>query len=307
MKSCLMVLVLLLAAPLSLAKEIAITFDDSPRKAAGYFSGPERAQKLIAELKQHKVPQVAFFSNSSKLDEEGVKRLQAYSRAGHVIANHSHDHADFNRTGLEQYVEAFLLADEKLGQFENFKKLYRFPYLREGNDKAKRDGMRAALKKHGYSNAYITLNNYDWHIESLFQAAIDKKLAPDFERMGQFYVQVLMESIEYYDQMAQTHLGRSPRHVLLLHEMDISALFIGDLVDELKRKGWRIITPERAYQDEIAQYQTERVLPFNPGRIGEIARDKGQKKGLWHSTLDENYLEQRFISEVLQADMKTLL
>jgi len=285
--------------PLALAKEIAITFDDSPRQAAGYYNGPERAETLLRELKQHNVPQVAFFSNSSRLDAEGINRLQAYSRAGHIIANHSHDHPDFNNLGLDEYLESFLLADARLKQFKNFKKLYRFPYLREGNDKVKRDGMRAALAKHGYSNAYITLNNYDWYIENLFQAAVNEKLTLDFERMRQFYVQVLMESIEYYDEMAQTYLGRSPRHVLLLHEMDISALFIGDLVDELRRRGWKIITPEEAYQDEIAKYQTRRVLRFNPGRIGEIARDKGQKKGLWHTTLDEAYLEKRFRAEVL--------
>jgi hypothetical protein len=97
--------------------------------------------------------------------------------------------------------------------------------------------MQAVLKKQGYINAYITLNNY-----------------------------------------------------VLLHEMDISALFVGDLVDELRRKGWRIINPEEAYTDEIAQYQPQGVFSYNPGRIGEIARDKGQKTGLWHTTLDEEYL-----------------
>jgi peptidoglycan/xylan/chitin deacetylase (PgdA/CDA1 family) len=286
-----------------MSKEIAITFDDSPRQASGYFSGPSRAEKLVKELKTHNVRQVVFFSNSSRLDLEGMQRLRSYSQAGHIIANHTHDHPDFNKTGLEEYAQNFLLADSKLSQFKSFKKLFRFPFLREGDSDFKRDGMREVLKKHGYSNAYITLNNYDWYIESMFQSAIKDGVSVDLDRMRQFYVQVMMESIEYYDDMAQSILGRSPKHILLLHEMDISALYIGDLVDELRGKGWKIISPEEAYTDEIAQYQAHDIFPYNPGRIGEIAREKGQKKGLWHETLDEKYLEKRFTKEVLNADL----
>lgn len=292
-------LVLACISPLSNSKELAITFDDSPRKAEGYFSGPNRAQTLIEELKRHEIKKVAFFSNSAKLSPEGIDRLQAYSDAGHTIANHTHSHPDYNKMSLGEYTDNFLLADSKLSQFKGFSKFFRFPYLREGNTELKRDGMEAVLNKYGYTNAYITLNNYDWHIENLFQTAIKSGVQLDFERMRNFYIQVMVESIEYYDEMAQSHLGRSPKHILLLHEMDISALFVGDLVEELRSKGWEIISPEEAYTDEISQYRSQRVFPYNPGRIGEIARDGGQKKGLWHKTLDEKYLTKRFKEEVL--------
>ena len=282
------------------AKEIAITFDDSPRAANGYFDGATRAHKLINTLKQHNVKQVAFFSVSQNLDKEGTSRIQAYSDAGHIIANHTHSHQDINKTSLEEYIKDFILADSQLNQFKTFRKLFRFPFLREGDTIKKRDGMRVALKDNGYINAYITLNNYDWYIETLFQQAIKKKHAIDFKSMRRFYVEVLMQSIEYYDEMAITHLGRSPKHVLLLHEMDITALFVGDLIDELRKKGWKIITPEQAYTDQISQFLSDKIMRFNPGRIGEIARQHNQKKGLWHKSLDEDYLNKKFAEEVLK-------
>lgn len=281
------------------AKEIAITFDDSPRHASGYFDGPTRSAKLISELKKHKVKQVAFFSVSQRLNAEGLERLKRYSAAGHIIANHTHSHPDINKLTLDRYIKDVLLADNKLQPLGNFKKLFRFPYLREGDTLSKRDGMRKFLLQQGYTNAYITLNNYDWYIEVLFQKAIKKGRKVNLEKLRKFYVRTLMESIEYYDQMAITHLGRSPKHVLLLHEMDISALFIGDLVDELRNRGWSIITPTEAYTDDIVNYQSDRLFKFNPGRIGEIAKDKGQNKELWHKTLDEKYLEKAFDEQVL--------
>ncbi len=295
-----LLLVTLLNSPDSISKELAITFDDSPRAAKGLLSGAERANKLIATLAEHDVKQVAFFSVSKHLDAEGVTRLKTYSDAGHLIANHSHDHPDFNNLSLTQYINNFLQADKQLKQFSTFTKMYRFPYLREGNTQEKRDGMRAILKKFGYQNAYITLNNYDWYIENLFQTALAKGEVVNLERMKRFYVDVLIESIEYYDALAVKYLNRSPKHVLLLHEMDISALFIGDLIDELRQRDWKIITPEQAYSDEISQMVTNKVLNYNPGRIGEIALDKGQKKQLWHNSLDETYLTKRFNQDVLR-------
>ncbi len=284
---------------LAYSKEIAITFDDSPRHAKGYFDGNTRSKKLIDELRSHQVKQVAFFSVSERLNKEGIERLNRYAKAGHIIANHTHSHPNINQLTLENFSQDFLIAHNKLKSFDNYFKLFRFPYLREGDTRLKRDGMRQLLQEHGYRNAYITLNNYDWYIEVLFQRAIKKGEEVDMGRMKAFYVDTLMESIEYYDQMAVTRLGRSPKHVLLLHEMDISALFIGDLVDELRKRGWSIISPLEAYNDEIADYQIDTPLKYNPGRIGEIARDKGQKTGLWHHTLDEKYLDEMFSLRVL--------
>jgi len=295
----LLLLITLLNIPNGISKELAITFDDSPRAANGLLSGPERANKLVAVLAKHQVKQVAFFSVSKHLNSEGISRLNIYSDAGHLIANHSHDHPDFNTSSLTQYINNFLQADKQLKQFSTFTKMYRFPYLREGNTPEKRDGMRATLDKFGYKNAYITLNTYDWYIENLFQAALARGEEVNLERMKRFYVEVMMESIEYYDTLAVQHLNRSPKHVLLLHEMDISALFIGDLIDELRRRHWNIISPEQAYNDVISQMVTKKVLPYNPGRIGEIARDKGQKKQLWHKSLDETYLTEKFNKDVL--------
>ena len=63
------------------AKELAITFDDSPRFAHGYFNGKQRSQKLIEQLSEHGVSQVAFFSIANALDEEGRARLDRYTCA----------------------------------------------------------------------------------------------------------------------------------------------------------------------------------------------------------------------------------
>ncbi|KUJ84203.1 polysaccharide deacetylase [Microbulbifer flavimaris] len=297
---------LVVASTLSHAREVAFTFDDAPRKASGFYDGPTRAQKLLQELEDHQVGKVAFFANTSQLEGERLQRLKAYGDAGHIIANHSHTHPNFNGEALQAYIDDVHAADQALGIFPTFKKWFRFPYLREGNTPAKRDGMRHYLDEQGYLNAYITLNNYDWYIEALFQEAVARGIEVDLAKLRHFYLDVMIAGIEYYDQLSITHLGRSPKHVLLMHEMDITALFVGDLADTLRAKGWSIISPEEAYTDEIANYSTSSVLTYNPGRIGEIAYDNGHKTALWHETLNEDTLRKRFEAEVLGAAARHL-
>ncbi len=288
------------------AKSLAITLDDSPRAARGYFDGPTRAKELLAEIDRHDIPQIVFFSVAKNANGEGEQRLLSFANAGHAIAHHSYAHSDFNKTSLEQYIANFERAERKLETLPNYKRWFRFPYLREGNNEEKRDGMRAHLEKKGYLNAYITLNNYDWYLENLFQKAIADQQPIDFEALRKLYIELIIEGIEYYDDMAIEYLGRSPKHVLLLHEMDITALYLGDLVEALREKGWNTITLEQALKDNIAKYRTKKVFKFNPGRIGEIAYDKGKRKGLWHHSLDEAYIKQRFDTEVLTQKNVTL-
>ncbi|CCQ12478.1 polysaccharide deacetylase-related protein [Pseudoalteromonas luteoviolacea B = ATCC 29581] len=282
-------------------KIIALSFDDSPRAANGYFSGSERADKLLKAFKQADVPQVAFFSVSGHLNEEGIARLSRYNDAGHIIANHSHSHPDINSLTLAEYKADVKKADTLLRQFSMFKPWYRFPYLREGDTLQKRDGMRQFLTSENYFNAYITINNYDWYIENLFQEAIKSKPNLNFDALKSFYIDTLMEGINYYHQLALEQLGRAPKHVLLLHEMDITAMFIDDLVTELKTQGWNVIPISDAYSDPIAQYETTRIMKYNPGRIGEIAKDNNYSGSLWHHTLNETHLKTEFEKRVLSV------
>lgn len=292
------VIFLLILSPLRgwASIEISLSFDDAPRSSS-YLNGTDRASKIVSALKEEGVRTVAFFSNSQNLDKEGTERMKYYGNKGHFIGNHTHSHPNLNESSIKDYIDNIVTGDRLLSEIQGFKKYFRFPYLREGNTIEKRDGIRKKLNNLGYLNAYITVNNYDWYMDSLFQKARKAGKKINFSNLKKVYVNVLIESIRYYDNLAKKHLGRSPKHVLLLHENDLAALYISDLVREIKKKGWKIISPEESYNDPIASYLTNRVLAYNPGRIGEYAFDHGElRKNLWHEACDEKYLENLFIA-----------
>lgn len=284
----------------SVNKTISITFDDAPRWSGSYLSGPDRAKKIVDALAKFNV-QAAFFVNSKKITtNERRARVKLYDDSGHIIANHSHSHFDFNKTSSKAYIKDFETAHYQLKDYKNFKKWYRFPFLREGNTREKVDSFRSALSQFGYFNGYVTINNYDWYMESQFQKAIKSGDKIDMSLMKKYYVDTLYEAVEYYRAQSVKDSGREVAHVLLLHENDVAALFLPYLLLKLQTEGWKLVTPQKAFEDRIAKFQASHVFPFNPGRVMEIAHSKGKTKGLWHETCNEKFLDKKFNSEVLK-------
>ena len=285
---------LLFQSLFNFAQEIALTFDDAPRSDGGLYTGLKRSEILIEKLKQYNVPQVAFFANSGKLDAVGELRLKMYGKAGHIIANHSHTHLHIHDVGVDNFIDDIKKADQALNQLPGFRPWFRFPFLDEGRDEESRDRIRTALDEMGYINGYVTVDNYDWYLESLYQQALKKNKKINYDLLKDLYIEHLWESIQFYQNIALKTLKRSPKHVLLLHENDLAALFLDDLISFLRGEGWLIISPEEAYKDPIAQH-IPTVLMNNQGRVAAIAREKGMAgKDLVQKSEDEEYLKDYF-------------
>lgn len=258
----------------SVAGEIALTFDDAPRSSGKYFSGADRANQLIKALNKTGVSQVAFFCNSIRLDIEGRERLLMYAKQGYVLANHSHSHPDIRSTAVSEYIKDIQEGHDHLSLLPNYQKWFRFPFLQEGVNEIDRDKVRKYLKDQGYRNGYVTVDTYDWYMDASFQKAVDKKMKIHTDRLCSAYAEILWDGVQFYDQIAQSVLKRSPKHVLLLHENDLAALCVGDLIEFIKKQGWKIISPTEAYSDPIASIEPK-TLYLNQGQIAAIAKDKG--------------------------------
>ena len=263
-----------------LSQEIALTFDDAPLPDGAKFTGMQRTSRII-------------FVVTCQLNGEGLQRLKMYSDAGHLLANHSHSHNWINAMGTANYIRDIRKADSilkatKLPYYFG----YRYPFLDEGSTKSARDSIRAALSALSLKNAYVTIDNYDWHINSAMAKAIsgDKKI--NYNKLRKVYLEHVWKSILFYDDIARRVIGRSPKHVLLLHENDLAALFLGDLIQLLKDKGWKIISPEEAYTDPIAEEAPD-VLFNGQGRVGAIGFANGlPPNSLSQKSEDEIYLDQ---------------
>jgi len=271
------------------SQQIALTFDDAPRKNGHHYTGMERTEILIQKLTDKNVT-AAFFCVGRDMDSLEWQRLNMYANAGHYIANHTFSHQSIRNLGVEGYIEDIRKADVTLKELPNYKYWFRYPYLDEGKDIDSRDRIRTALKEMGYMNGYVTVDDYDWYLEKLFQDALQAGKTVDYYKLKKIYIEHIWNSIKFYDEMALNVIGRSPKHVLLLHENDLAALYIDELIDFLKEQGWEIISPEDAYNDPIAEIIPD-VLLNGQGRIGAIAKEKGYTGPFAQETEDTDYLD----------------
>ncbi|GHE83511.1 polysaccharide deacetylase family protein [Thalassotalea profundi] len=276
------------------SKEIAITFDDAPLPDSNLYSGEQRTQKLITALKKLNVPDVFFFITTNNITNKTQKRVEAYAEAGFYLGNHSHQHLFPHQKGIETYLQGITEAHKQLSHFDNLVPFYRYPYLDEGKDKKTRDRIRQHLQELNYNNGYVTVDNFDWYMDALLQKALADGNKINYEALKSAYIDILWGSILFYDELAQKSIGRSPKHILLLHENDIAALFVGDLIEHIRMQGWKVISPKDAYEDPIA-INVPDVLFNGQGRVAAIAKSKGwDEKYLRNQGSNKAYLDKYF-------------
>ena len=284
-------------------KRIALSFDDIPRHAGGFMTPDQRTIALIAGLHEAGVEQAAFFVTTGNLDDDygrgGEARIRAYVAAGHVIGNHSHSHDWLWNGDAAAYIADLDKAEAWLADKPGKRPWYRFPYLDEGRDPVRRDALRAALRERGLLNGYVTVDNFDWAIDDLARKAVEAGTEIDRAALGKLYVETIVQTADFNDRIARETLGRSPAHVLLLHETDLNALFIVDLVAGLRAAGWTIVTMDEAYRDPIARMEPE-TLYLGGGRVAALANVAGRApETLVHERTDEAELARLFEERVV--------
>lgn len=285
-------------------KRIAITFDDIPRGRGAYLTPDERTRMLIVALRRSGVRQAAFFLNPGALGRGdgigGEARIASYVRAGHVIADHSWSHPHLNQTSAADYLADIDRSQAWLKGRSGYRPWFRFPFLDEGGrDKVKRDAVRAGLAARGLRNGYVTVDASDWNMESLLTKAVQAGKTVDRAALRDLYVESHANAADFYDGLARRTLGRSPAHVLLLHETDLAALHIGDLVTELRRRGWTIVSADEAFADPIAAALPD--VPHAQGTLTEaLAWEKGLPAPRWYERNDTRIADRLFAERVLK-------
>ncbi|HEY0132327.1 MAG TPA: polysaccharide deacetylase, partial [Allosphingosinicella sp.] len=117
--------------------------------------------------------------------------------------------------------------------------------------------------------------------------------------LRELYVETMVGAANFYDGLARRTLGRSPAHMLLLHETDLAALYLPALIDALRKDGWEIITADEAYADPIA-----RALPDTPSAQGTRTEAMAWEKGLpaprWYERENVKIANALFAERVLK-------
>lgn len=265
---------------LSHSKQIAFSFDDIPVRSTEHYESLERTKAYIQKFKELNMPASMIFANPCRTVSSisGVEQIALYKQAGQIIANHSCSHPKIENIGVEAYTKNISEADLLLSNLMPAQKFYRFPFLNEGKTMEDREHLRDFLRKNNYRNALVSIDTDDYYISQRMNDAkkLNKKI--DYKKLEKITVDHLMGAANFYEDLAVKTLGYSPKHVILLHEVDTTLMFLDAFVKELRKQGWTIISAEEAYTDKMYSEQPKNLYA-NDGIIAQLYYEKtGEKK-----------------------------
>jgi len=260
----------------NVAPKISITMDDFFWQDAIYQTATQRNQAILGALKNHSIKAAMFVIGRNVETDEGKQLLAEWNSAGHLIGNHTYSHQNFNSPSmtLPNYQEDTLRAEAILKSFSRFQKYFRFPMLKEGDTVEKRDGFRSFLKQHDYRVGHVTIDSADWAITPRLQERIKANPSTDVKPYRDFYLAHMWDRAQYYDSLARRVLGRPVKHALLVHFNLLNGLFMNDLIEMFKSKGWEFVDAEDAFTDPVYAAKPN-VLPAGESIIWALAKADG--------------------------------
>lgn len=277
----LILFVLLLTAPVQ-AVEVSFTVDDPRTNQSPIYSPLERNEKILEAFDRYHIKGALFVCGMRVNDLEGRALLQSWDDRSHLIANHTQTHPSLNNPSIpiDAFEQDVLDVELQLVGLKNFTKLFRFPYLKEGDTFEKRDGIRSFLKKHGYKNGYVTIDASDWYIEERMLAYLKKNPKADvrdLEKYKDYYLDHMWDRAKYYDDLSKKVFKRSVKHTILVHHNLLNALFLGDLMRMFYKKDWDLISAKDAFTDPVYDLQPN-VLPAGESILWSAAKETGEYK-----------------------------
>jgi peptidoglycan/xylan/chitin deacetylase (PgdA/CDA1 family) len=242
-------------------RQVAITIDDLPAGSANSMATAtitEMTTKLLSTLRDQKIPVVGFV-NEKKLYkfgevDERIKALRMWLDYGFELGNHTFSHMSLNQAGLKVWEDDVVQGESvtRLLLAEHNMKLryFRHPFLDTGRDLQTRREAEAFLVTRGYRIAPVTLDAWDWMYAGVYEDAKKRGDTALQQQLTSSYLSYSDEMFAYSEQLAKQTIGYEPKQILLLHANQLESDHIGELLDLMRKRGYRFITLGDALSDQ---------------------------------------------------------
>ncbi|AFK63541.1 polysaccharide deacetylase [Advenella kashmirensis WT001] len=266
---------IMVAGSCAQAKQISVSFDDGLNPD----TNPEAVtinQALLSQLGENNIQAIIYPSLIKLGGSAGLQLVAQWGMQGHAIGNHSERHLNLNKeqVSVADYIAGIAGAERQLQTLPGWTARYRFPFLKEGDTRQKRDAVRQWLNDRGYRSAAVSIDASDWFYNIRYLAYEKAGKTDSLARLKKAYIRHLLDRADYYDDLGKKTLGYSPKHVILLHTNKINAQSLSDIIAAFKAHGWEWIDPETAYADPLYRQQPD-VIPAGESIIWSIAKNNG--------------------------------
>ena len=266
--------------------KVAITIDDLPD---GGFTFPapltriEAIREIIKTLQANLIHPYGFATGLFTEFDPSLKGiLQMWLAANYPLGNHTYHHLDLELVGAKLFLDDIAKEDDLLAAFEGSpdglraRRVFRYPYLHEGNTPEIREAVRRNLGENGYGIAEVTTDYNDW----AWSGAFDRCTAQQDRKSSEWLMGHVLESADR--RLRRTNLisermlhYRIPQ-ILLVHFNPFTASTLGRILEHWRAEGVQFVSLDEALAQPIYQFSPKRLhrkgLLFLDGNRG-VARN----------------------------------
>ena len=265
--------------PAAAKKKLAITMDDPRTDETPLLSAIERNRAILETLSQANLKAALFVCGKRVDNAAGGALLQEWDRQGHVLANHtySHPYLPAPEVDAQDFIEDILRGEDVIADYSRFQRIFRFPFLKEGDTIEKRDGVRRFLAERDYRVGHVTIDASDWYVDYRMSERLDKDPGADLSPYCEFYLQHLWERATFYDDLATKVFGQQIQHTLLIHHSLLNALFLEDVLRMFEQRGWGWVDAADvfAFEDDVFSRSPD-ILPAGESIVWALAKQTGR-------------------------------
>jgi peptidoglycan-N-acetylglucosamine deacetylase len=299
------------AAPLA-GIQLAITVDDIPENGNDLKdqSRYSIAQGIIHALKTNGAAGVYGFANgygpAEKPDEIAI--LKEWLRAGNPLGNHTYDHLSLDQVEAPAFEANIAQLDVLLESLSSVspliagRRVFRYPYLAEGNTLVKRDAVRGYLATNGYRIAEVTTDYNDWAWNAAYIRCTRSNNSKSLRWLKRQIVINAESSIKSASEVAQKLFGRNVAQILLLHDCALEAIVLNKTLAKLRDDGVTFISLDEALRDPA--YKLNPNITTEGGRsfLQQIAESRAVDTDAF---VDTTYTVERLNAVCAQNTAKT--
>lgn len=265
--------------------KVAITIDDLPDGSSS-FPAPltriEAIREIIKTLQANLIHPYGFATGLFMELDPGLKGiLQMWLAANYPLGNHTYHHLDLELVGVKVFLDDIAKEDDLLATFEGSpdglraRRVFRYPYLHEGNTPEMREAVRGYLDANGYGIAEVTTDWNDW----AWSGAFDRCTAQQDRKSIKWLTDHVLESadrrLRRSNLVSEEMLHFRIPQILLVHFSPFTASTLGAILEHWKTEGVQFVSLDEAQAQPIYQFDPKRLHRKGVLFLDEIAGSLG--------------------------------
>jgi peptidoglycan/xylan/chitin deacetylase (PgdA/CDA1 family) len=260
-------------------RTVAMTVDDlpfvsggsSPLSPADAAKAAQVNETILKAFSRDHVPATGFVieEKAQQLGVSAAKEiLRKWIQPGFDLGNHLYSHPDVNDLSVEQIVQEITRGEATIASLlksvSRKPEFLRFPYNHTGDTKEKHDAIAAFMSAHGYRLAPCTIDNSDYLFNATYVLALARHDKETVAKVRADYIAYTATEIDWYTGVNKQVFGYEPPHIMLLHDNQLNADTIDEIISLFTKRGYTFVTIAEALKDPAYAVPETDISAYGP-------------------------------------------